>query len=118
MGRVKKSGLRRGEAWGRAKVRAAGRAIDSQGRPPYPMAHAKAKHDALVRISQAAEAAGVSKQTVEYYCMLGLIHPIQSGRGRGRFFDPALVKRIALIHRLNTSGYTLRSIRETYLRNR
>jgi DNA-binding transcriptional MerR regulator len=72
----------------------------------------------FMRLSQAAAAAGVSKQTVEYYCMLGLVHPIRPPRHQGRFFDAALVKRIALIHQLNTSGYTLRAIRETYLRKR
>ena len=82
------------------------------------MAPKKPEKPALMRISQAAEAAGVSTQTVEYYCMLGLIRPIRSPRQRGRLFDERLVKRIALIHRLNTSGYTLRDIRETYLRKR
>ena len=37
---------------------------------------------------------------------------------RERFFDDNLVKRIRLIHQLNASGYTLRDIRETYLRRR
>lgn len=71
-----------------------------------------------MRISAAADAAGVSKQTVEYYLMLGLICPIRRRGGRARFFDQALVKRIRLIRRLNESGYTLRAIRETYLRRR
>ena len=69
----------------------------------------------LMRISPAAEAAGVSKQTIEYYIMLGLIDPIRRSDPRGRFFDKALVKRIRLIRRMNKSGYTLRDIRETYL---
>jgi DNA-binding transcriptional MerR regulator len=73
-----------------------------------------------MRISQAARAAGVSRQTVEYYIMLGLISPIRQGNRqagrRGRFFNVALVKRIRLIRQLNESGYTLRAIRETYLR--
>lgn len=71
-----------------------------------------------MRLSQAAAAAGVSRQTVEYYCMLGLIRPIRPPHRRGRFFDAKLVKRIILIHQLNASGYTLQSIRETYLRKR
>ncbi len=71
-----------------------------------------------MRISQAAQAAGVSKQTVEYYVMLGLIAPIRPNGKRGRFFDTKLVRRIRLIRRLNDSGYTLRAIRETYLRER
>jgi len=72
----------------------------------------------LLRISAAAAAAGVSKQTVEYYIMLGLIEPIRLKDRRWRFFDDALVKRIRLIRELNQSGYTLRDIRQTYLTRR
>ena len=75
----------------------------------------KTAESSLMRISQAARAAGVSKQTIEYYIMLGLISPIRSRTNRGRLFDTALVKRIRLIRKLNESGYTLRAIRETYL---
>jgi DNA-binding transcriptional MerR regulator len=82
------------------------------------MARKKTAQAPLMRISQAAQAAGVSRQTVEYYCMIGLIRPLRPPGRSGRFFDAKLVKRIELIHRLNRSGYTLRSIRETYLRNR
>lgn len=70
----------------------------------------------LMRIAQAARAAGVATQSVEYYIMIGVLTPIR--RGRSRFFDSMLVNRIKLIHRLNKSGYTLRSIRETYLRGK
>lgn len=72
----------------------------------------------LMKISQAAEAAGVSKQTVEYYIMLGLIEPISPPGSRRRFFDDKLVKRIKLIHELNASGYTLREIRTTWMKPR
>jgi len=72
----------------------------------------------LLRISDAADAAGVSRQSVEYYVMLGLIRPIRRSGRRGRYFDDKLVRRIQLIRRLNRSGYTLRDIRETYLRRR
>jgi len=72
----------------------------------------------LLTLAQAAEAAGVSKQTVEYYVMLGLLEPIRNPAGRRRYFDAALVRRIRLIRQLNDSGYTLRAIRETYLRRR
>lgn len=78
----------------------------------------KAGETSLMKISQAASAAGVSRQTVEYYIMLGMITPLRVPRKAGRYFDKALVKRIALIHQLNKSGYTLRDIRETYLRGR
>ncbi|HOF17716.1 MAG TPA: MerR family transcriptional regulator [Phycisphaerae bacterium] len=81
------------------------------------MAETKSSRKSLMRISAAAAAAGVSKQTVEYYILIGLVRPIRRG-DRGRFFDNALVARIRLIRRLNESGYTLRAIRETYLRDR
>ncbi len=82
------------------------------------MASKKSGEKDLLRISAAAEAAGVSKQTVEYYMMVGLIVPIRRPGRRGRYFDEGLVKRIRLIRQLNESGYTLRDIRETYLRRR
>ena len=71
-----------------------------------------------LRIGQAASAAGVSTNTVEYYVLLGLITPITSSGSRQRSFDAALVKRIRLIHELNESGYTLREIRRTWLKSR
>ena len=86
---------------------------------PSPAKKNPAQPDkALMRISKAAEAAGVSRQTVEYYIMLGLIEPIREAGSRSRFFDEHLVRRIRLIRRLNDSGYTLRSIRQTYLKGR
>jgi len=70
-----------------------------------------------LRISEAAKSAGVSRQTIEYYIMLGLVEPIRvrDGERNKRYFDEELVKRIRLIRRLNKSGYTLRDIREVYL---
>ena len=82
------------------------------------MAAKKPSPESLVRISAAAEAADVSKQTIEYYLMLGLIEPVRIEGRHGRFFDDELIKRIRLIRELNKSGYTLRDIRETYLANR
>lgn len=72
----------------------------------------------LYRISAAAKAAKVSGQTIEYYIMLGLIRPMRDGKGRGRFFDHSLIRRIRLIRKLNESGYALRDIRQTYLARR
>ena len=72
----------------------------------------------LMRISQVAEAAGVSTQTVEYYILLGLVEPLRKPGKRRRLFDGGHVRRIRLIRQLNASGYTLRSIRETYLSKR
>jgi DNA-binding transcriptional MerR regulator len=72
----------------------------------------------LLRIGKAAEAAGVTSQQIEYYIMLGLVDPINPPGKRSRYFDDDLVKRIQLIRELNETGYTLREIRQTWLRNR
>lgn len=82
------------------------------------MAKKTSADPAMMRISKAAQTAGVSKQTVEYYVMLGLIRPRQVPGKAGRYFDAALIKRIRLINQLNKSGYTLQEIRETYLRGK
>ena len=70
----------------------------------------------VMKISEAARAAGVSVQTLEYYILLGLVEPIRRPNRRGRLFDAEHVRRIRLVRRLNASGYTLQAIRETYLR--
>jgi DNA-binding transcriptional MerR regulator len=71
-----------------------------------------------MRLAEAARAAGVSTQTLEYYIMLGLVDPLREPGQRIRHFTADHVKRIRLIRQLNESGYTLRAIRETYLRER
>ncbi len=72
----------------------------------------------LLKLSEAAGAAGVAKQTIEYYIMLGLVNPITPEGTRRRLFDDELIKRIRLIRELNDTGYTLREIRTTWLRTR
>lgn len=87
-------------------------------RPERRSSMTPSKTRKLMRIGQAAKAAGVSTQTVEYYIMLGLIDPLTLPDRRSRFFNASLVKRIRLIRELNDSGYTLREIRTTWLRRR
>ena len=53
-----------------------------------------AKDKPLLKIGQAAKAAGVSRQTMEYYILIGLIVPIRSADKAARYFDEALVKSI------------------------
>lgn len=72
----------------------------------------------FLRISVVAEQAGVSKQTVEYYILLGLLEFTTDPKTRRRQFNASHVKRVKLIKRLNDSGYTLREIRETWLRGK
>lgn len=69
-----------------------------------------------LKMAQVAEQAGVSKQTIEYYIMLGLLQPRTDPKTRRRQFNASHVKRIKLIKQLNKSGYTLAEIRQTWLK--
>jgi DNA-binding transcriptional MerR regulator len=69
-------------------------------------------------IGQAAEKAGVSRQSLQYYLMVGLLEPTEVASAGRRFFDQKAVERIRLIKRLNKSGYPLRAIRELFMEGR
>ncbi len=70
----------------------------------------------LMRLSAAAAAANVSRATLEYYILLGLVQPLR--QGPRRLFDQKMIRRVKLIRRLNRTGYTLRDIAQTYLARR
>jgi len=76
------------------------------------------KRQGLVPIGQAASRAGVSRQTLQYYVMVGLIRPTEVSPSGRRYFDDAAIERIRLIKRLNASGYQLRAIRELFIEGR
>ncbi|MEN8126433.1 MAG: MerR family transcriptional regulator [Planctomycetota bacterium] len=69
----------------------------------------------LMQIGQAAQQAGVSKQSLQYYLMVGLLEPTCVTPSGRRMFDGAAIERIRLIQGLNKSGYTLRAIRELFM---
>ncbi len=71
----------------------------------------------LLRISEIAEKAGVSRQVVSSYCMYGLLSEATRTPGGHRLFDEAAVRRIRLIQDLKRR-YTLREIREIFIRDR
>ena len=72
----------------------------------------------LVPIGPAAEKAGVSRQTLQYYIMVGLLEPTKVTPTGRRLFDAKAIERIRLIKRLNDSGYPLRAIRELFMEGR
>jgi DNA-binding transcriptional MerR regulator len=71
--------------------------------------------NALISIGRAAEKAGVSTQSLQYYLMVGLLKPTQVTPSGRRLFDAKTVERIRLIRRLNESGYPLRAIRDLFM---
>jgi len=72
----------------------------------------------LLSIGAAAKKAGISRQSLQYYLMVGLLEPtVVTPTGR-RLFDEKGIGRIKLIKKLNDSGYPLRAIRELFLEGR
>ena len=72
----------------------------------------------LVPIGATAKKAGVSRQSLQYYLMVGLLEPIEVTQTGRRLFDEKSIERIKLIKKLNQSGYPLRAIRELFLEGR
>ena len=69
----------------------------------------------LVSIGAAAKKAGVSRQSLQYYLMVGLLEPTEITQTGRRLFDNKCIERIKLIKKLNKSGYPLRAIRELFV---
>jgi DNA-binding transcriptional MerR regulator len=69
----------------------------------------------LSPIGTAAKKAGISRQSLQYYLMVGLLEPTEVTQTGRRLFDDKCIERIKLIKKLNSSGYPLRAIRELFL---
>ena len=72
----------------------------------------------LMPIGEAAKKAGVSRQTLQNYLMVGLLEPTAIRESGRRYFNEQAVERIKLIKQLNDSGYPLRAIRELFMEGR
>ncbi len=76
------------------------------------------KKSRLIPIGTAAKKAGISRQSLQYYLMVGLLEPTEITPTGRRLFDEKSIERIKLIKKLNDSGYPLRAIRELFLEGR
>ena len=72
----------------------------------------------LIPVGAAAKKAGISRQSLQYYLMVGLLEPTQVSPTGRRMFDQKAIERIKLIRKLNHSGYPLRAIRELFMEGR
>jgi len=72
----------------------------------------------LVSIGKAAKEASVSRQSLQYYIMMGLLEATKITKTGRRMFDQRTIERIKLVKKLNKSGYPLRAIRELFLEGR
>jgi DNA-binding transcriptional MerR regulator len=68
----------------------------------------------LLSVGTAAKQAGVSRQSLQYYLMVGLLEPTQVSSTGRRLFDEQAVKKIRLIREFNQNGYPLRAIRDLF----
>ncbi len=76
------------------------------------------KKSKLSPVGTAAKKAGISRQSLQYYLMVGLLEPTEVTPTGRRMFDEKSIERIKLIKKLNDSGYPLRAIRELFLEGR
>lgn len=74
--------------------------------------------DQLSSVGAAAKKAGISRQSLQYYLMVGLLEPTEVTPTGRRLFDEKAIERVKLIKKLNDSGYPLRAIRELFLEGR
>lgn len=72
----------------------------------------------MLTIGNAAKKAGISRQSLQYYLMVGLLEPTEVTPTGRRMFDENGIERIKLIKKLNDSGYPLRAIRELFMEGR
>jgi len=72
----------------------------------------------LLAIGPAAKKAGISRQSLQYYLMVGLLKPSEVTQTGRRMFNEKAIERIKLIKKLNESGYPLRAIRELFMEGR
>ena len=79
------------------------------------MGNSNKDQEKLLSIGKAAQEANVSKQSLQYYLMVGLLEPTEVTPTGRRLFDKAAIERVRLIWKLNKSGYPLRAIRELFI---
>ena len=72
----------------------------------------------LIPIGPAAKKAGISRQSLQYYLMVGLLEPTEVTQTGRQLFDRKAIERIRLIKKLNDTGYPLRAIRELFMEGR
>ncbi len=72
----------------------------------------------LMKIGEVCRLSGLSRQMVSSYCMYGLIREDARTPSGHRLFDTRVLTRLKLIRQLVEHGYTLREIREIFIRDR
>lgn len=66
--------------------------------------------EALLRIGELANQAGVSTRTIDYYTTLRLLSPAERTAGNYRLYPPDAIDRVATIRQLEAHGVKLDDI--------
>ncbi len=74
--------------------------------------------DGLHTAGELARRAGLTRQTVHHYTVLGLIAPVERTGGGFRLYDESALRRIRIVQGLLSTGYTLRDLSETYFKEK
>ena len=73
-----------------------------------------AKEQTLFKTAEVLRRAPISRQVLYRYISMELIAPSETTDTGRQLFEEKVFKQIAMIQRLNNSGYTLRDIREIF----
>ena len=70
----------------------------------------------LLKTGEVAERAGVSRQIIHIYTTMGLIKEERRTQAGHRLFNEKVLKRIEMIRELVRTGYTLRDVKEIFIK--
>ena len=71
-----------------------------------------------MKIADLVARSGLTKQMIASYCMYGLLHEAARTPKGHRLFDEKAVRRLRTIRVLVKHGYTLRDIREIFIKDK
>lgn len=90
--------------------------------PPPPPGTAAPRDDDQppdrMRVGEVARRCGLSREVINSYAMFGLITEAERSPSGHRLFAPEVFQRLKMIGLLKQRGYTLRDIREIFLKDR
>jgi len=70
----------------------------------------------LLKAGELARRTGLTRQSLHQYVLLGLLEPVDTTKGGQRLFDADAENRVNLIRNLCANGYTLRDIRDIFIK--
>lgn len=74
--------------------------------------------EGLLKAGELARRTGLTRQSLHSYVQLGLLRPVSATKGGQRLYDESAEERIALIRKLSAQGYSLKDIREIFIKDR